>query len=270
MSSSNKKTILERAFDDMHQLRKLAETSPELVARTHDRFKTTWISFNDPAAVAFQNIVDQGPEKVRAKLRELQLLEGTLSFINQVSDEYERLKHTDDQDTNTGVGIAEGDWDRATRGEKLRYLARPLHPFGDHQQRVRFVIQELTGATEAEAENEPEQDEEFSNAVAKCNNLSQKEGMTITGMLALLENDVTVLDAMKGFSRELEKLVREECKAGWDWAASLNKQKHLRKTIDETWGKCSKDFWIVVLDELETRGGSEDVKKLVEQKMRGN
>ncbi|CZT52563.1 uncharacterized protein RSE6_13909 [Rhynchosporium secalis] len=264
--SSNNKTILQQAFDNMYKLDKLAESSPTSVTMTRDRFKTIWSGFDDPQARAFQKIEDEAPDTLRTALNDVRLAEGSLAFINLVSDEYHRLKHAEDQLIHTGEVVAKGNWEQATRGEKLRYLSKPLLPYGDHHQRVRFVLQELETVTK----DGEDDDGEPSDADSKCNMLSQKEGMTLSAMLELLRNDIKILGVLKGFFRELEKLVREERKQGWDWNDGSNKQVHIRKTIEETCNKFSKYFWTIVLDELKDKGGSDEVKRLVGEKIRGN
>lgn len=127
--------------------------------------------------------------------------EDAFRAANKASDTEIRNRHQADTELDTGTTECPDSWEDATRGEKLRYLARQtaqLEPSNKYLEEEMFNVK-------AEVEEEPFNMPDFFDSV--------KLAATLSVGKKLLE-----------IFEHLNQLVVEEASPGWDWKAGLEEQ----------------------------------------------
>ncbi|KAE8444961.1 hypothetical protein EG329_014088 [Mollisiaceae sp. DMI_Dod_QoI] len=146
---------------------------------------------------------------------------------NRASDDEERARHAADPNGDTGHSLVGPIWANSTRGEKMRtnhlHILKYQKQLEEVEKRIKVLKNELATAVDEDGEKRKE--------------------------LEGFESDVGLLEEMLKLTQDLEDLVYDETKDGWDWAEGLAKQKAVREEQNDVYQRFSKQFEDLDLDE---------------------
>ncbi|KAG4435817.1 hypothetical protein IFR05_008709 [Cadophora sp. M221] len=235
-------------------------------AQTQDRFTTTWTGPDDSRAMAFGTLInnvkavlDKETGALVYQVNGKHLDDEVRRKMNLAYDEVLRLRNSEDQHQHTGTGFGEEDWNRKTRGEKLRFVSLPLLGYDHLVRGLRSVVEEIEGGF---------QDPEISAATALIVGVAQHHGTSMERVVELLKKDMDWVKVMKMHYQNMKTMVLEEAKDGWDWKVGMDEQNHLIGVIMPlAWDEFSCYFWAVLNVNIDTERSDPEVKEFVRDKI---